>query len=119
MTARPLNLPRQSTGNAMELAGLSEILVLSREMLVKAETGAWDDLPELESRRGSLLARYFETLRPDGPGADDAAGINALREINDRIIQLGKIRSQHLVQELSDSSHQRRAAACYRQSSAG
>lgn len=100
-------------------AGLCEILDLSRQMLVKAEAGAWDDLPGLESRRGSMLAQYFETLRASGPGADDAAGIDALREINDRIIQLGKIQSQRLVRELSDSTHQRRAAASYRQSSAG
>jgi len=120
MTVSSLGLSSRSGDNAVEYtAGLSEILDLSRQMLVRAEAGAWDDLPELEARRGSMLARYFDTLRAAGPGVDDAAGINALRDINDRIIQLGKIQSQRLMQELSDSSYQRRAAACYRQSSAG
>ncbi len=111
--------PVRGGGAVKSGAGLSELLDLSRQMLVKAEAGAWDDLPELESRRGAILARYFETLRAAGPGTEDVAGIHVLREINDRIIQLGKIQSQRLVQALSDSSYQRRAAACYRQSSAG
>jgi len=120
MTVSSSSFSPRSGGNAVEpTAGLADVLDLSREMLAKAEAGAWDDLPELESRRGAMLARLFETLHAAGPGAADAAGIRALRDINDRIIQLGKIQSQRLVQALSDSSYQRRAAACYRQSSAG
>ncbi|MCC6207691.1 MAG: flagellar protein FliT [Gammaproteobacteria bacterium] len=100
-------------------ASLDDILVLSRVMLAKAEAGAWDDLPELESRRGSMLAQYFDDLHGADPGASDSAGICSLREMNDRIIYLGKIQSQRLAREISENSRQRRAASRYRQYSAG
>lgn len=107
-------------GDAMDAAaGLDGILALSREMLAKAEAGAWDDLAGLESRRHPMLARYFEAIRAAGAGAGDVAGIGSLREINDRIIDLGKIQRRHLVREMTDSSGQRRAAARYRQYTSG
>ncbi|MGE0372682.1 MAG: flagellar protein FliT [Gammaproteobacteria bacterium] len=103
----------------MAFDDLNAILALSREMLEKAETGAWEDLAALESRRGVMLARYFETIRADGADAGDADGVRAVRELNERILELGKIQRHRLVSEMSDSSRRRQAVTRYRQNGAG
>lgn len=112
-TARPAH---RVDGDTQGIAdGLNGILALSREMLAKAEAGTWEDLPGIEARRAAMLERYYEAIRVADPDADDIAGLRALREINDRILELGKIQRRHLVREMSDSSRQRQAAARYRQ----
>ncbi|MBK8162485.1 MAG: flagellar protein FliT [Gammaproteobacteria bacterium] len=103
----------------MAFADLNAILALSREMLEKAETGAWEDLAGLENRRAVMLAEYFEAIRAAGPDAGDGDGIRAVRELNERILELGKIQRHRLVSEMSDSSRQRQAVSRYRQNRIG
>jgi len=98
---------------------LSRILELTREMLEKAEAGAWDELVILESRRGSLITQYLDAAHDAGVDAADATSLHELRVFNDRILDLAKTQRQQLMRTLSDSSHQRHAATCYRQTRTG
>jgi hypothetical protein len=98
---------------------LLRIVELTREMLAMAEADTWDDLPGLESRRGSLMEQYFAVTRDTGLDAGDAASLYELHELNSRILDLGKTRRQQLMQALSESNRQRHAVANYRQNLTG
>lgn len=98
---------------------LLTIMDLTREMLAKAEAGAWDDLIGLESRRGSMMAQYFATTRDAGIDSGDAACLHELHALNTLILNLGKARRRQLMQALSESNRQRHAVARYRQTRAG
>jgi hypothetical protein len=98
---------------------LPVIMQLTREMLGKAEAGAWDDLIDLETRRASMIKQYFDAIRDTGVNASDAACVRELRELNGRILEHGKARRQQLMRLLSERNHQRRAVTCYRQTGAG
>ena len=98
---------------------LPEIMELTREMLEMAETGAWDELIEIESRRGFLITQYFDAAHEAGIDASDAVCIQELSLLNDRILDLGKAQRQELMKLLSESNRQRHAATCYRQTRTG
>ena len=96
---------------------LAKILDLSRQMLEKARAGAWDDLIALESARSPIIARHFGLSRHTP--FNDAAVIQQLRDLNDHILEIGRVRSRELVKILADSGRQRRAADHYRRAGKG
>lgn len=98
---------------------LHRIMALTRDMLARAEAGAWDELIRLEGRRAAMLAHYFSVTRETGVDAGDAACVHELLELNDRILHLGKRQRELLSETLSESHRQRDAAARYRQTRAG
>lgn len=98
---------------------LLELVKLSREMLARAEAGAWSDLIGLEARRAAMMARYLAVTREGGIDAGDVEHIHELRGLTDHLLDLGTLQRQRLMQTLSENSLQRHAAARYRQAGAG
>lgn len=97
------------------IAELNQILNLTREMLAKAQAGEWEDLISLESRRGAMIVQHFNLSPSANIDAGDAACLHQLRELNGRILEIGKTQRQQLMQILADGNRQRHAAGLYRQ----
>jgi hypothetical protein len=100
-------------------ADLAKILDLTRQMLEQARAGEWDDLIALESMRRPIIARHFDPARHAHFDAADAEGMQELRDLNDHILAIGRVRSQELVKILTDSGRQRRAVDHYRRAGRG
>lgn len=100
-------------------ADMASIIDLTRQILEKARAGEWDDLIALESVRRPIIARCFDASRHALFEAGDAAGIQELRELNNRILEIGRGRREELVKILADSGRQRRAADHYRRARRG
>lgn len=92
---------------------LETAVELTREMLAMAEAGAWDELYLLEPRRAALITRHFSASRMAGTGGEEGACLRELRDLNDRILEIGAAERQRLLDALSDSQRQRDAASHY------
>jgi hypothetical protein len=100
-------------------ADLAKILDLTRQMLEKARAGEWDDLIALESMRRPIITRHFDPACHAHFDVADAEGIQELRDLNDHILEIGRVRSRELVKILTDSGRQRRAVDHYRRAGRG
>jgi hypothetical protein len=100
-------------------ADMARILDLTRQILEKAHAGEWDDLIALEAVRRPIIARCFDASRHALFAAGDAVSLQELRELNNRILEIGRGRRDELVKILADSGRQRRAADHYRRAGRG
>ncbi len=95
----------------------SEVLRMTDAMLSCAESGAWDELSELERQRRSKLETFFS--RPVDPAEAELVReyITELLELDQRIIAMGESAQQALLGEASQITRGRRAETAYRQNS--
>ena len=91
-----------------------EVLVISREMFVAAESGDWERLASLENTRSDLLASIFTDQPGSGyPAQTLISMIHSVMELDQQIISLCSNESDSCKQQLSDFNKGRKAIASY------
>ena len=95
---------------------LAQIRRCSDEMLQAAREERWDDLAELDARRGVLIHAWGEIADAMGQ-VDDPTPIEDclqnLIDVNNRIMDLAEEYRNRLADEIADSRQQRQAAVAY------
>lgn len=91
-----------------------EVLVVSQEMFVAAESGDWDRLATLENTRSDLLASIFSVQTGSEHASQKlVAMIQSVLELDRKIISLCSEESVSCKQQLSDYTKGRKAIASY------
>jgi hypothetical protein len=98
-------------------AALATLLTLSRDMLALARAGAWDELVEMEARRGRLLTDFFSTPPITDAAAAIAAAIREILELDREVMNLGIACRDALAAELRGVGTVRAATRAYAENS--
>lgn len=95
------------------ITGLQQLIALTRTMLEKAQSSAWDEVIELEAKRRDLIVAFFLTpIRPELAPAV-AEGIQLILAVDREIAKLGLAEKLDAGQALRQMEQGRKAVKAY------
>ena len=93
---------------------LEQLVMLSKEMLVKASDCEWGVVAELECRRKELVLRCFQHPSRPQDAEEEAAAIRQILHLNQEISELGRRHQHRLAADIQGNKLGRTASAAYR-----
>ncbi len=96
---------------------LHSLLTISQQMLVDAQAGHWDKLPDLESKRNELMHVFFEQNGPAVAYSHEQIKqtIEAVLRLNKKIAQLAQQEKNGISQQLHGMKKKQNVHSAYLQ----
>ena len=92
---------------------LQQLILLSEEMLTKAQAECWDEVVDLETERFGLIRQFFSQPVHQAHAEAVAAGIQAIQSIDERLKELGALRRFDIMQTLQAMEQGKKAVKAY------